>query len=87
MYPEGTTTNGDYLIEFKRGAFMSMSALTVVCIKYHDKINNVCIDAFGTGLSLLFCTSNLPIVADVWYYESVCPEDFGITDKSPENWK
>ena len=34
IYPEGTTSNGKYLMEFKRGAFAANLPVKPVCIKY-----------------------------------------------------
>ena len=34
IYPEGTTTNGKYIISFKRGAFAHMFPVKIFCLKY-----------------------------------------------------
>jgi 1-acyl-sn-glycerol-3-phosphate acyltransferase len=34
IYPEGTQSNGSALLQFKRGAFVSMKAVTPVVVKY-----------------------------------------------------
>ena len=41
MFAEGTTSNGQQLLEFKKGAFMAESAVTPIVIKYEgDMLNN-----------------------------------------------
>lgn len=34
VYPEGATTNNKSIIEFKRGAFSSLSSIMPICLKY-----------------------------------------------------
>ena len=34
MYPEGTTSNGEQLLTFKKGAFYGQHPMKVTCIKY-----------------------------------------------------
>ena len=34
IFPEGTTTNGKYIISFKRGAFAHMFPVKIFCLKY-----------------------------------------------------
>ena len=36
IFPEGCTTNGKYLIEFKKGAFDSLLPVQPHCIKYRS---------------------------------------------------
>ena len=37
IFPEGTTSNGQALLSFKRGAFASLSPLKVFCLKYNRR--------------------------------------------------
>jgi 1-acyl-sn-glycerol-3-phosphate acyltransferase len=34
LYPEGTVSNGDMLLTFKKGAFYGQRPLKVICTKY-----------------------------------------------------
>ena len=34
VFPEGATTNGDYLIKFKKGPFSGLNSVQPVIIKY-----------------------------------------------------
>jgi len=52
IYPEGGTTNGQYLIQFKKGAFASLSSVAPVIIKYD------CPSAHYEG-------SNVPIYSNI----------------------
>jgi len=36
LFPEGATTNGLGLINFKKGAFASLKPVKPICIKYHN---------------------------------------------------
>lgn len=38
IYPEGTQTNGDFLVPFKRGAFQGMKAVRPCCLKYDSPL-------------------------------------------------
>jgi 1-acyl-sn-glycerol-3-phosphate acyltransferase len=37
IYPEGTQSNGDYILPFKRGAFAGMKTVRPFCIKYNSE--------------------------------------------------
>jgi len=71
VFPEGTTTNGKYLIEFKNGAFYPLKPIQPVLIHYKFKYFNPCwveLSAFQYFSSLLTQWSNaveitfLPVV-------------------------
>ena len=40
IYPEGATTNGDYLIEFKKGAFFGLNSVQPLAYKYYSNTIN-----------------------------------------------
>jgi len=44
IYPEGGTTNGKYLIQFKRGAFTSLRAVKPIILKYQFPMLSPCWD-------------------------------------------
>ena len=37
IFPEGTTTNGKYIITFKKGAFTHMFPVKIFCLKYDTR--------------------------------------------------
>lgn len=53
IFPEGTTTNGKYLISFKKGAFFTNSPLQIVCLKYKQRYFNVAYDVLDSYVFLL----------------------------------
>ena len=53
IFPEGSTTNGSALLQFKKGAFASLKAVKPQCFCYKGTFANPC---FGTPLSTyLYC--------------------------------
>ena len=44
---EGTTTNGDYLISFKKGAFDIKEPIKIFCFKYENRHFNPGLDSIG----------------------------------------
>ena len=42
IYPEGTQSNGDHLLTFKKGAFASLMAVQPVVLKYRNTGVNMC---------------------------------------------
>lgn len=54
IYPEGATTNGKYLIRFKKGAFAALRSVQPVLIKYESPFADFegCIIPFGSNLAL-----------------------------------
>lgn len=47
IFPEGTTSNGSYLLSFKRGAFESLEPVKICCLKYSDRRFNLSQDSVG----------------------------------------
>ena len=37
IFPEGTGTNGRFLLTFKKGAFEGMNPIKIVALKYEDR--------------------------------------------------
>jgi hypothetical protein len=41
IFPEGTTSNGDYMIQFQKGAFVGLKSIYPKVIKYHCPFQNM----------------------------------------------
>lgn len=41
IFPEGTVSNGRYLLSFKRGAFEPLQPVKICCMKYEDRRFNL----------------------------------------------
>ena len=38
IYPEGGTTNGEYLLQFKKGAFYGLQSIQPFCMRYQTPV-------------------------------------------------
>ena len=54
IFPEGTTSNGEYVISFKKGAFSNLSPIKIYGIKYGNRKYNPAFDSIAMGQSFLF---------------------------------
>ncbi|CAD8049010.1 unnamed protein product [Paramecium sonneborni] len=54
IFPEGTTTNGEFLIPFKRGAFDPLLPVKICCLKYSKRRFHPVMDVIGIGYMTLF---------------------------------
>jgi len=59
IFPEGTTTNGEYIISFKKGAFTNLTPLKLYGVRYESKTYSPAFDSLGIGLSFLFTLCQL----------------------------
>lgn len=53
IFPEGTSTNGDYLISFKKGAFEPLLPVKIVCLEYPARHMNISFDSVPTSISFI----------------------------------
>jgi len=84
IFPEGTTSNGEYLISFKKGAFMHLTPLKIYAVKYTNPNYSPAFDSLGIGKSFLFALLQLR--------NSITVYDLGVFDptylnlKSEDDW-
>ena len=69
MCPEGATTNGNYLIQFKRGAFYSLRPVKPYFSKYWTLTNVKPVHGDSIGLVAYFNIVQLSLLSVVTYYE------------------
>jgi lysophosphatidylcholine acyltransferase/lyso-PAF acetyltransferase len=78
IFPEGTTTNGAFLLQFKRGAFLSGDAVQPVILRYGGRNgfspSFESIDAGRSILLLLSQWSNSCEVMMMPIYQPIAPE-------------
>jgi lysophosphatidylcholine acyltransferase/lyso-PAF acetyltransferase len=89
VFPEGTTTNGQGLMPFKRGGFVEMLPVQPVCIKYEEGYFSPCMEIvpMWTHVIMLACqfqnsmtVTRLPVVTPkpTWTPESYAEHVRGI---------
>jgi lysophosphatidylcholine acyltransferase/lyso-PAF acetyltransferase len=85
LYPEGTTSNGEYLISFKKGAFANLTPIKLYALKYTKKNFSPALDTLGTLKSFFFII--------LQFYNSVTVYDLGtyypdqLNLKSEDDWE
>ncbi|CAD8173929.1 unnamed protein product [Paramecium pentaurelia] len=66
IFPEGTTSNGNYILSFKKGAFEPLQPIKICCLKYSPRRFSVAMDCIGiyatTLLSLVQWKNELEII-------------------------
>jgi len=84
IFPEGTTSNGEYLISFKKGAFMHLTPVKIYAVKYTNPNYSPAFDSLGIAKSFLF--------ALLQFRNSITVYDLGVFDptylnlKSEDDW-
>jgi 1-acyl-sn-glycerol-3-phosphate acyltransferase len=56
IFPEGATTNGSELIQFKRGAFHNLLPVKPIIIKYYSPGTSAASDILGFAKHLMIVT-------------------------------
>ena len=85
IFPEGTTTNGKYLISFKKGAFFTKSPVQVVCLKYKKRYFSVAYDVLDTYVYLLVflqLRNDLKVMIFDVYYPSEAESNWEVYAKN-----
>jgi len=91
IYPEGTQTNGDYLVGFKKGAFAGLMTVQPIIIKYKWKQ----FSPTWEGIPFLqhthiMCCSTEGFEIEVWRLPPFKPNDHLFEthkDKGKEKWE
>ena len=85
IFPEGTTTNGEYMISFKKGAFLNFAPVKIYGIKYTKKNYSPAYDTLGLGNTLLFTLLQLYNTATIHDLGVFHPEYLNL--KEEDDWK
>lgn len=80
IFPEGTTTNAKYVVNFKRGAFESMCPVKLLTLKYECQGFDMAMDEMGQFCHVLLVLCHSPrmtmtILHDV-KPQGVTPDEF-----------
>jgi len=79
IYPEGTTSNGESIISFKKGAFFSLAPMRIMCLEYPKETFSPAYD------NLEFVVIFLGLLSQ--FYNRIRVHDCGIYDPSHLNLK
>lgn len=72
--PEGTTTSGRQLISFKKGAFLKLAPIQVVCLDYQPGSFRVSADQMSLGVTMLLMMCQWSNRLDVTSFDSFDPQ-------------
>ena len=59
IFPEGTTTNGDYIVSYKKGPFVNRAPLKMLVLKFNSQVFNSFLDEINMGVLVLLTMSRL----------------------------
>jgi lysophosphatidylcholine acyltransferase/lyso-PAF acetyltransferase len=79
IFPEGTTTNGKYLISFKKGAFFTLDPIQIVCLKYEERSFALSYDCIGDIYCFVFVFCQFVNRLTVTEFDVFDPEYLGLT--------
>jgi len=85
MFPEGTTTNGEYLASFKKGAFTPLAPVKITCLKYTGPRFNPSLDLLDTGLTFLFTFCQLWNGLEIYEFDTFYPDYLKL--QGEDDWK
>ncbi|EGR34529.1 hypothetical protein IMG5_008380, partial [Ichthyophthirius multifiliis] len=86
-FPEGTTTNGKYLISFKKGAFETFAPIKIFCLQYPVRRFNVSLDSLGQGACFLLTFAQFYNQINVIEFENYYPDHLELDPKSECDWQ
>jgi len=85
IFPEGTTSNGEYIISFKKGAFASFAPIKIRCLRYTNPRFNPSLDALGTGLTLLLTFCQISNGLTIYEFDTFYPDYLKLSTE--DDWK
>lgn len=86
IFPEGTTTNGHYLISFKKGAFLKNYPIKIICLKYEERNFAVSYDGIGDIYCLVLPFCQFINRFSVIEFDVFDPSYLNIDEKSEDGW-
>ncbi|CAD8148403.1 unnamed protein product [Paramecium pentaurelia] len=84
IFPEGTTTNGECLIPFKRGAFDPLLPVKICCLKYSKRRFHPVMDVIGIGYMTLFALNQLANEVEIIEFEGLFDPTYLNLQKYPQ---
>ena len=82
IFPEGTTTNGEYLISFKKGAFLPLAPIKIKCLKYNNPRFNPSLDVLGAGITFLLTFCQFSNSLTIYEYDNFYPDYLNLKDEN-----
>lgn len=76
IYPEGCTSNGDYLLQFKKGAFVGESSIQPLAFKYHSPYINASHDVMGMFEHFFLCAMTPYITLQIKEFPVFRPNEY-----------
>lgn len=88
LFPEGTVSNGNQLLTFKKGAFKELHPLRIFCLKYEGDQYIPWNCDMGDFPYILFGISNFSLNVKVYQFDRLFDPTYLNLDKDDENaWK
>ena len=88
IFPEGTTSNGEYLLTFKKGAFHPMRPVKIVCLKYETSGFYPYSSLLPFNSFYILCMSSWSLKVKIYEFEGVYdPKHLNIDPNNKEGWK
>lgn len=84
IFPEGTTSNGEYMLSFKKGAFAAGAPLKLYGIKYTNKNFSPAFDTLGIGNLFLFTLLQLWNCVTIYEMGIYYPDHLNL--KGEDDW-
>lgn len=86
IFPEGTTTNGHYLISFKKGAFLKNYPIQIICLKYEERNFSLSYDGIGDIYCLVLPFCHFINKFSVIEFDVFDPSYLKIDENSENGW-
>lgn len=86
IFPEGTTTNGQYLISFKKGAFVHINPIQIICLKYEERNFALSYDGIGDIYCFVFTFCQFWNKLTVTEFDVFDPTYLKLNKNSEDDW-